>query len=367
MPAILQVVGLPNGGLAVMQAAIGNQAFINATLQNTGDVAMTVDMVSVGGAPFSLVGLPALPIVVNPGGSFNFALAFSPVAGPGPFLDTFSVTTSAGVNNSPWSTSLEGIIAPSLTFSPPSPIVFPDTVATHTSAGIVVTLINAGGVDLTVTAIALASGVEFALSLLPMLPLLMHPNDTTTFTVKFHPLAVGPFTDTINVTSTQNSPAIAVQGNGVVLVPIAVVSNLVQKLLFSFLLTAIKFLVPTNLNGALNGTLIFNGPIWDQPSQEKKLRRIWLAYENEGVAALTATVTSFRPSMGADIFDTQTDAISIGTAGADGSERTAYFDIQIAGEVLILSLIRTASTGPVSILGLLPEFEPGAGEKIAGR
>jgi hypothetical protein len=121
------------------------------------------------------------------------------------------------------------------------------------------------------------------------------------------------------------------------------------------------------LDSAIAGVLIFNGTLWDEPGQEKKLRRIQVYYENYGIFTLTATVSVWRPSISADFFDQKIVTVSAGSALADLSERTMFFDIQIAGEIILLQLSRAASSGPVSITGALPEFEEGGGEKVAGR
>ena len=125
-----------------------------------------------------------------------------------------------------------------------------------------------------------------------------------------------------------------------------------------------QYLDPTNLNGQQLSTLIFNGTLWDVPGFEKKLRRIRFWYENYGVAVLTATVSSWRPSVGPDSFDQKTANASIGTALADQTERTGFFEIQISGEIIIMQITNAGGGGAVSLIGFLPEFEDG-GEKVA--
>ena len=121
---------------------------------------------------------------------------------------------------------------------------------------------------------------------------------------------------------------------------------------------------PTNLNSDLDNTLEFNGAIWNSPGNEKVLRRLEVYYENVGVCTgLKLTLKSWRQTLTPPAFDVNTDTITIGDASADLSERSAFFDVEMAGELIIGQLVRLAGTGPTSLIGFIPHFED-KGEKV---
>jgi hypothetical protein len=221
-----------------------------------------------------------------------------------------------------------------------------------------------------INTIALGTGLPFALTGLPGLPLTLTPGTTTTFNVTFNPTSVGLALDFLNIgTAGIGTVSTIIQGPSVTLIPVGIITDNIRRLLLSFIdntpIVITQYLDPTNLNGQQAGTLIFNGTIWDNPGFEKKLRRIRYWYENYGVAVLTATVSSPRPSQGVDFVDSKSASSSLGSAVADQSERTGFFDVQIAGELITLQITRAGGGGAVSLLGFLPEFED-AGEKVEG-
>jgi len=222
----------------------------------------------------------------------------------------------------------------------------------------------------------MVTGTQFVItpgSIAPALPATIAPAATVTFTIKFTPNALGNQSDTLNVTTTANNPSTNVTGKGVQIVPIAICSSSLRVLQFAFSDT-VPNVLQKQLNSAnsaglltsvssLAGSMQLNGSIWKQAGQEKKLRRLEVFYENVGVGVLTLTVQSLRPQEGPDVFDVQTSSLNLGTALADLSERSAFFDIQTAGEILFMTLSRPASGGPLSMIGFLPHFED-AGEKV---
>lgn len=369
-PGVLLV--SPSGALGFGSVAVGSTADISITVSNNGGTGFTVTGITVGGVPYSLVGLPALPKTLKPSDSFTFILRFSPTIA-GTFNDTLNITTSPGVDNAPYSAAISGT-APgaggALNVSP-GPITFPTTIVTHSATPIVITVKNVGSANVVINTIALGTGLPFALTGLPGLPLTLTPGTTTTFNVTFNPTSVGLALDFLNIgTAGIGTVSTIIQGPSVTLIPVGIITDNIRRLLFSFVdntpVVITQYLDPTNLNGQQAGTLIFNGTIWDNPGFEKKLRRIRYWYENYGVAVLTATVSSPRPSVGPDSFDSKTANSSLGTVTADLTERTGFFDVQIAGELITLQITRAAGGGAVSLLGFLPEFEDTAGEKVEG-
>src|SRR5580765_3303047 len=90
-PGILGV--SPTGALAFGSVAVGSTADIPIVVSNDGGFKFQVDTVTVAGAPYSLIGLPALPAGLNPGDSFTFTLRFSPTIA-GTFNDNLGITAS---------------------------------------------------------------------------------------------------------------------------------------------------------------------------------------------------------------------------------------------------------------------------------
>jgi len=364
----------PSGTLAFGSVAAGSTADIVITVSNFGSLSTKVSVISVGGIPYTLIGLPALPATLGPAQSFSFTLRFSPTVG-GTFNDTLSITATAGTDGSPYTAAISGT-APgaggALNVSP-SPVTFPTTIVTHTAVPIPVVVKNIGTANVTINTIALLGGAPFGLTGLPALPLTLTPGSTTTFNVTAAPTAVSgqlAIVDTVRIgTAGIGNVDTTVFLQAVLLIPVGVIQDNLRRLLFSFTtndpVVTTQYLDPTNLNGQQAGVLIFNGTLWDVPGFEKKLRRVRFWYENFGVGVLTATVSSWRPSVGADSFDQKTASASIGTALADQTERTGFFDIQISGELIILQISRAGGGGAVSLLGFLPEFEDG-GEKVEG-
>jgi hypothetical protein len=121
------------------------------------------------------------------------------------------------------------------------------------------------------------------------------------------------------------------------------------------------------------GAIQLNNPLWDNPGVEKILQRLEIYYENLGICQLGLNIQVWRPTLnaGAGGFDTKIVSIQIGDASADGSDRSAYFDLQISGELILATITRPinlsggGTNGPCSITGLTPHFSD-VGEKVEG-
>lgn len=360
----------PLGPYTYGVVSIGNTADVSVTVTNLGGFPLKVTAIGVGGAPYTIVGAPALPTTLGTGLGFTFIVRYTPTAA---VLSNDTLTITAMGDNSPFTAALSGTGAGGAVLSAtPMLVNFPDTVVTIAAADIIVTLKNTGSIDLSLTAITLTlSAGVFSINSLPAMPLTLHPTDTTTFHVGFTPNSITNFVGNVHcTTAAANNPDIALQGSGVAITPVAILSNNVRSMVFAFSNTVPnvlhKTLNPTNLNGAQASTLIFNGSLWESPGDEKKMRRLQVIYENVGVCPLVVTVTVFRPSLGVDSFDVVTTNLSIGTALADGTERTDFFDLSASGELAELKVTRAANAGPVSLIAFIPHFEDG-GPKIEGR
>ena len=124
----------------------------------------------------------------------------------------------------------------------------------------------------------------------------------------------------------------------------------------------------SNFNSELAQVLIFNGTLWNNPGNEKVLRRVQVFYENVGVCTgLKLDVKCWRPTLtpAPGQFDTVSDTITIGNTNADSEEMSAFFDVELTGDLIVMQLSRLANSGPVSILGFIPHFED-KGEKVEG-
>ena len=364
----------PGGTLDFGSVTVGSTADIAITAQNVGGAPTHINSVVIGGAPYSLIGLPTLPALLKVGSSISFTLRFSPTVA-GTFNDTFTINADSGTDNSPYVAPITGTgpgAGGALSVTP-SPVSFPTTIVTHFAAPIAVVVKNIGTSNVVINTIALLGGTPFGLTGLPGLPLTLTPGSTTTFNVTANPLSASPtggFIDTVRIgTAGIGNVDTGVSLQAVLLIPVGIIQDNLRRLLFSFStsvpVVTTLYLDSTNLNGQQAGVLIFNGTLWDVPGFEKKLRRIRFWYENFGVAVLTATVSSWRPSVGPDSFDQKVVSTSLGTVAADQTERTGFFDTQISGELIVLQISRAAGGGAVSLIGFLPEFEDG-GEKVEG-
>lgn len=143
-----------------------------------------------------------------------------------------------------------------------------------------------------------------------------------------------------------------------------VLQNTLRAIILGFSQPINKQLNQGNSNSELANTLVFNGSLWDRPGNEKQLERIEVFYENVGVCTgLTATVQSWRSALTPPAYDTATQTITLGDASADGKELSAFFDLTMTGELIILTITRSANSGPLSLIGFIPHFVE-KGEKV---
>src|SRR5918996_3996604 len=91
-------------------------------------------------------------------------------------------------------------LAQEMTFAP-DPLNFANQVVGTSSAPSPVTVTNVGGANLTVTAVALATGTQFSISSEDCTTSPIAPAGTCTINVVFSPTASGLQSDTVNVTS----------------------------------------------------------------------------------------------------------------------------------------------------------------------
>jgi len=208
-PKLAPALSLSTSSLTFALQAVGtSSAPQSITVSNTGNAALDISTVTVSGASFAASGCAATSVA--PGSSCSIAVTFTPDSTG---AKTGSVTIASNDAGSPAVVSLSGTGgAPAVLLSPAS-LTFPrQTVFTASPAQDVV-LTNTGDTPLHIAGIAISgdfgySGCGF--------PLTLAPGASCTFSVTFSPLANGPATGTITVTTdAPGSPhTIALHGTG---------------------------------------------------------------------------------------------------------------------------------------------------------
>jgi hypothetical protein len=247
---------------------------------------------------------------------------------------------------------------------------FPTTLLSSTST-IQVGVENVGSSAFTISAATItAGGTLFVLTPAVTLPVTINPGDPIVyFPLLFTPTDVGLANGTLEFTTDLVAPQHLVDVTlAVFVVPfiaVSVLDNSSRVIFFGFDSGSLKFIETNDYNYSdQDSALEFNGALWERPGYENTIERIEVYYENIGVCTgLTATLTILRPSIGPDVMDIVTQTISIGTASADGTDRTAYFDLTASGEIMRLSLTRIKASGPCSITAIRPCFAD-RGEKV---
>lgn len=330
---------------------------------------------------------------------------------------SFHITSSGGFNPITWSITgntdasfvlgppINGTLSPSSSVSIPVSVTKPGagdystTVTIHGSDGVNYTLtINVTFADLTGTLSATPSAVNFPKQVLGTIPAtanillvnndpaidavvtalqfvglpfsstipvpftVVHGGGNQLFVIDASPLVVGNFVGSVTVKSNFPDIVIPLSSSVVFVDSVDVLTGATVAVLLGFGDATIEKFDGSSYDSALNDVLIFNGSLWNNPGNEKTLARLEVYYENVGVCTgLKLDLKVWRPSTNA--YDTLTKTITIGDALADNSERSAYFDVNLSGEVIEAKLTRLASTGPVSILGFIPWFSD-RGEKV---
>jgi hypothetical protein len=364
----------PSGNVNFGSTLNGTSVVQNYTIYNLGDLALSINSIVSSLAQFVVSGI-VTPISIPGGGTATFAVTFTPnVAGP--FAATLTISYSAtAIPASPFVSNLSGTgvaAGVGICTYDQAAYTFPNVQKVGTVSGTIPVLItNTGTAAFDINNILIAVGADFTLSGLPAFPYTVNPAASVGFNVAFSPVsAVGPLAGLIRAVTTlaTANQDVAVQGTAVLLIPVAIVTNTVRALVFGFndinLANPVhKQLSSLDLNNDQAGTLIFNGAIWEMGGQEKTVERLEVFYENYGVFTLTFTFKCLRPSMGADSFDIVTNTVQLGTAAADGTERSQFVDLTASGEILELTVTRGASGGYVSLIAIIPQFAE-RGEKV---
>ncbi|MCA8914961.1 MAG: choice-of-anchor D domain-containing protein [Planctomycetes bacterium] len=200
-----------DSNVGVATAAVGH------TLTNTGTGPMTITAASVGG-DWTLSGVPALPVTIGAGGTFNFSGIFTPTAA-GARTATIQVSWNQGGGVGPTITNItvdgNGTQA---TAGVTSPVNYGDSNVGVATAPTGHTLTNTGTGPMTITAASV--GGDWSLTGVPGLPVTIAAGGTFNFSGIFTPTATGARTATIQISWNQGggvSPTITnitVDGNG---------------------------------------------------------------------------------------------------------------------------------------------------------
>ncbi|HEU4402428.1 MAG TPA: choice-of-anchor D domain-containing protein, partial [Candidatus Polarisedimenticolia bacterium] len=186
-------------------------------IRNTGTAPLGVTGLALGlgtSGDFALVSPPGTPFTIDPGMARSVAVIYAPLAG-GPDSGQVEVHTGAGDAT----VSLSGAgVAPEIDLTPGS-VTFGNVMVGDTLTR-PVGIANSGTADLTVSAIALATGgsPDITLRDLPHLPLVLAPGSGVVVTLAYTPGEVGPDTASLEIGSDAlGIPAVQVpiSGNGV--------------------------------------------------------------------------------------------------------------------------------------------------------
>ncbi|MEA2697406.1 MAG: hypothetical protein QOI66_1677, partial [Myxococcales bacterium] len=169
---------------------VGGHVAQGVTLANTGAAALTINSVTVPGAPFGATGAPAPGFVLASGASITMTISFDPTA-VGNFTSSLDVDTSVGTR----SVQLSGVCAlPGVMTVTPLSIDF-GTVAVGGTGTASFTVANTGGTSVTVTkSKPPALGAFIAQTTLPE-GLTLAPGTTLTEFVSFTPMGGGVAND----------------------------------------------------------------------------------------------------------------------------------------------------------------------------
>jgi len=354
--------------LAWVPQAVGQPAVGITLVPNNQPVSVTLTGAVVSGAQAAdfTVDPGQFPVVVNPGQTAIIEVTATPSAlGARNALLTITTNRTGFVPSFPLITSGNNTV-PDARLFPSNTLYFPTTKVGSVSDFVQARIVNLWNADVTVTSIAITTGVNFSIVSAPATPFLL-PRGTVSalITIEFAPTVVGSLNDAISVTvNGVNTTGSALQGTGSVLTSAFPLSGGTTGALFAFPGVAFPMIRLANIDdlSTEEASSIFRMHDFQQPNLESQLLRVRGHYEDLGVAAITITAETRRKGKPNSIVS---DAISIGTIAADGWVREFIGDLNISGELIRITVGRAANSGPVSIIDYCPMLEP-KGEVIEG-
>jgi iron transport multicopper oxidase len=183
-------------GLSLGGTTVGNTLSGTVTFANAGNAPLTITNVDTPSAPFSAVGAPTTPYVLNANQSVTIEIDFTPTV-TGQFSDAIGLESTAG----DVSVGISGSAA-----TPPALQVTSETndfgnVDIGSTATATFTLTNTGGSVLTINKSKPPFGGEFTAVSSLQEGTTIAPGDTLTETVEFAPTASGPASGVWSITA----------------------------------------------------------------------------------------------------------------------------------------------------------------------
>ncbi len=207
--------------------AVGQSMAKSATLKNPGGTSVTVTQASIGSSAFTISGL-VLPATLGAGQSTAFTITFAPrTSGSASSTVTVSGTASLTMSGASGSSGTSTAISASLPVAgdattagqlavSPGSLPF-GTVTVGSTQTQSVTVTNSGGSNATISQ-ASTTGAGIRLSG-PALPLVLAPNQSSTFQVTFAPTAAGAMTGSLAIVSTAANSDLALAITGTAVTP----------------------------------------------------------------------------------------------------------------------------------------------------
>jgi hypothetical protein len=211
-PAFAQKVSLaPASPINMGAPPVNTTAMKDLVLTNASGQSLKINSISVPAAPFTLTGLPGLPLTIGPNVSLTICtINFTPVA-QGNFSSSFSiVSTDPG---SPTVVMLSGSAGNPMISLDTGTAAFGNERVGVPSMPQIVTITNTGMGDLNVTNLTLAGNnpMDFAINKMNAVGTI-NPGKSQTFSVTFTPVQLGNRSATVQVSSNAANMGVATVG-----------------------------------------------------------------------------------------------------------------------------------------------------------
>jgi hypothetical protein len=190
---------------------------VTVSINNIGNANLSINSITQPAAPFSVTGVPPLPIALAPGTSFSFSLDFTPTA-QGNFASTFSIGSNDPNAPNTVVTVTGSAGNPTITLDAAA-VAFGDQRVGLASMPFTVNISNTGMGDLHIAGFVVGGTNPGDFSVMtPATPFTVSPGQTQSFGVSFKPQALGARSGTVIVQSNDaNAPSklVSLLGTGV--------------------------------------------------------------------------------------------------------------------------------------------------------
>jgi hypothetical protein len=193
-------VAVPTGGtIQFPSTPVGSTSSQTLAISNTGSGFSAINSITASGSPFTLQGVPLLPLTLNAGSQLQFTAQFLPTS-LGPQTGSLQISLGTGSYTASLAgTGTGGLLTYQITqdgkTSPlsPSQTITMDSTDVGSTSSVVIQFQNAGTTAVTLSTIG-TSGTAFVLSDGPFLPITLQPQQVNTVTLTFTPTQPGPTT-----------------------------------------------------------------------------------------------------------------------------------------------------------------------------